>query len=98
MGLRHPKEVFTLTGVNDFSEMNFNARGRLRSMGRFACVVLAFLSIISPNAPILSHAQTVSGPGNQTQTTGAANPAPEIFRLERLPVSGGAELITIHAA
>ena len=78
--------------------MNFNARGRLRSMGRFACVVLAFLSIISPNAPILSHAQTVSGPGNQTQTTGAANPAPEIFRLERLPVSGGAELITIHAA
>ena len=86
-----------MTDVNDFSEMNFHARGRLRSMGRFGCVVLAFLSIISSTASILSHAQTVSESGNQTQATGPPDPAPEIFRLERMPVTGGAELITIHA-
>jgi hypothetical protein len=91
------RRFFTLTVVNDFREMNLHAGSSLRKMGRLGCVVLAFLFLISPNAPLLSHAQTVSEPGNQTQPTAVLNALPEIFRLERLPVSGGAELITIHA-
>ena len=86
-----------MTVVNDFSEMTLQTRSVLRNIVRLGCVVLAFLSVISPYAPLVARAQIVSEPGNQTQTTGNPNHSAEIFRLERLPVSGGAELITIHA-
>ena len=75
--------------------MNLHARSSLRNIGRVGCVLLAFLSLISSYALPLSHAQTE--PGNKPQTTGALGSSAEIFRLERLEVSGGAELVTIHA-
>lgn len=56
--------------------------------------VLIFLLLIALVAPISFLPQTARG---QSQSKPAESPADQIFRLERVPVQGGAELITIHA-
>lgn len=64
-----------------------------RASGRKASVfvLLLFLSLLAPicSIPGNAHAQSQSKP--------AESAVDQIFRLERVPVDGGAELITIHA-
>jgi hypothetical protein len=56
--------------------------------------VLIFLLLIALVAPISFLPQTARG---QSQSKPAESPADQIFRLERVPVQGGTELITIQA-
>src|SRR6266498_2423756 len=56
--------------------------------------VLVFLLFVSVFAPVSFFPRRVSA---QSQTEPAGTGADKIFRLERVPVEGGAELITIHA-
>lgn len=60
--------------------------GRLSHLGY---VFLSLLFLVSPVAQIASRAQTAQAQGD----VASAN----LFRLENVPVAGGAELITIHA-
>lgn len=86
-----------MTVFNNTCEMNSHLQSSSRNPGRLSCLVLALLFAISPSTRLVSHAQSVSAAAVRTQTATADNPSTEIFRLESLPVSGGAELITIHA-
>lgn len=61
----------------------------LQSARRVACIFFALLVAFSPVAQIISTAQSL-----QTETRDSSLAKP-IFRLERLPVDGGAELLTI---
>ena len=54
--------------------------------------VIALALLLSLSVPTVVFAQN---PVNQASTP-SATPASEFFRLERVPVEGGAELITIH--
>lgn len=56
--------------------------------------VVVFILLVSILAPTSFLAQDLRG---QDQATPATNSPDEIFRLERVPVAGGAELITIQA-
>lgn len=56
--------------------------------------VLVFLLVISLFSPISFYPRSVRA---QIQAKPASPPVDQIFRLERVPVAGGAELITIHA-
>lgn len=56
--------------------------------------VLFALLFLSLQSPFLLLGQNV---GTQSQPGDISVPANDIFRLERVPVSGGAELLTIHA-
>jgi hypothetical protein len=65
----------------------------LQSVRRAACVFFILLLAFSPAAQILSLAQSPA-PQAETRTAESATDRPG-FRLERIPVSGGAELLTI---
>ncbi|MFN2515068.1 MAG: hypothetical protein ABR556_02540 [Pyrinomonadaceae bacterium] len=54
-------------------------------------VALLFLSLLTPTSFLTQTARA------QTEATRTPASAADIFRLERVPVEGGAELITIHA-
>ncbi len=47
--------------------------------------------------PFRAHRSLGSKHTETNPATQRCNPASELFRLERVPVEGGAELITIHA-
>jgi len=64
-------------------------RASLRGSGLPACLLLLSLFPVVSLFPRIAQAQD--------QTNSAAAAADELFRLERVPVDGGAELITIHA-
>ncbi len=57
-------------------------------------IFLSLLFLFSPLAQIASRAQTVRGQGEIAPDPSATT---NLFRLETVPVAGGAELITIHA-
>ncbi len=57
--------------------------------------VLIFILVLSLLTPVSLFAQDAQPQNQQPTQTGADNS--ELFRLERVPVAGGAELITIHA-
>jgi hypothetical protein len=62
---------------------------------RIAFIFCTLLLALPPALPLVSLAQTISSPAEteiRTSTPAATQP---IFRLERLPVAGGAELLTI---
>ena len=66
----------------------------LQSARRILCVFFTLLLAFSPVAQLVSQAQTI--PAAQAETRTEANrPIRAGFRLERLPVAGGAELLTI---
>ncbi|MGH9967606.1 MAG: hypothetical protein ACREBG_07195 [Pyrinomonadaceae bacterium] len=73
--------------------MSLSSQKDQRSERRLAYFFLCLLLLLSPFAQIVAPAQsgTVSDP--------SSTPAPgaNLFRLERVPVEGGAELVTIHA-
>ncbi|HKY30557.1 MAG TPA: hypothetical protein VJM12_21680 [Pyrinomonadaceae bacterium] len=58
-----------------------------------SCLLLSIAFVLSPLTRIAATAQEAT---RQDQTS-AQNPTNEILRLERIPIAGGAELITIHA-
>jgi hypothetical protein len=63
----------------------------LRSARRIACILFALFLALSPVAQLFSTAQSL-----QTQTRASSIVTTQsAFRLERLPVAGGAELLTI---
>lgn len=65
----------------------------LRSARRAACIFFALLLAFSPVTQFISLAQSLS---TQTETRAGSEERPKSgFRLERLPISGGAELLTI---
>ncbi|MCM3902532.1 MAG: hypothetical protein ND866_12570 [Pyrinomonadaceae bacterium] len=64
------------------------------STSHLGYVFLSLLLLFSPLAQIASSAQTSTGQG---EVASESNATPGLFRLERVPVMGGAELITIHA-
>lgn len=65
--------------------------GRASRRKASVSVFLLFLSLLGPNSLLTRNARA------QTESTLATAATPEIFRLERVPVAGGAELITIQA-
>lgn len=62
---------------------------------RAAFIFFALLFALSPSLSIVSSAQTVSSPAETAISTSIPTATQQIFRLERLPVAGGAELLTI---
>jgi hypothetical protein len=66
-----------------------------RASGR-TTTVLFFLLLVSLVSPFSFFAWSASAQSS-AKPEAEANPADQIFRLERVPVDGGAELITIHA-
>jgi len=70
---------------------------RLRGLGSIShlgYISLSLLFLFSPLAQIASRAQT---PSSQSDVASDSDPQTKLFRLETVPVAGGAELITIHA-
>lgn len=65
-----------------------------RSKSHLGCLLLSLVFILSPTAQLISRGQTGVV---QNQPSSSPNPPSELFRLEKLPIAGGAELITIHA-
>jgi hypothetical protein len=67
----------------------------LQSARRAACVFFTLLLLaFSPVAQFISQAQTLPAPQVETRQESSAATRPG-FRIERIPVSGGAELLTI---
>lgn len=66
----------------------------LGSSSHLGYVFLFLLLLFSPQAQIASSAQTSMGHSEVASDSSATS---SLFRLERVPVTGGAELITIHA-
>ena len=65
-----------------------------------ASLVIAVLLVISPIFSTISRAEGSDGPSPSSSQVSETNPATllaQIMRLERIPVEGGAELITVHA-
>jgi hypothetical protein len=73
------------------SRGNHDSANELR---RKSCLLISLLIILSPLARTVSFSQT---PQPQISASDSSTPASDIFRLERLPVEGGAELVTIFA-
>lgn len=66
----------------------------LQSARRILCVFFTLLLACSPVAQLLSQAQSIPPP--QAQTRADSNETTRAgFRLERIPIAGGAELLTI---
>ena len=66
----------------------------LVSFSHLGYFFLSLLFLFSPLAQIASRAQTARAQGDVASDSSAAT---KLFRLESVPVAGGAELITIHA-
>jgi hypothetical protein len=66
----------------------------LQSARRTACVFFILLLAFSPAAQLVSLAQTAQAPPAETRTEPVETERPG-FRLERIPIAGGAELLTI---
>ncbi len=65
----------------------------LGSISHLGCIFLSLLFLFSPLAQIAARAQTAMGQGEGPHSRVTTN----LFRLEKVPVAGGAELITIQA-
>lgn len=74
--------------------MRLRPQKGLRSKSHLGGLLLSLLFIFSPTARLISRGQTGVVPNPPSSAT---NQASDLFRLESLPIPGGAELITIHA-
>lgn len=74
--------------------MGLRPRKGLRSKRHLVSLLLSLLFVFSPISHLISWGQTAST-GNQTSAP--ANTKQDLFRLEKLAIAGGAELITIQA-
>ena len=72
--------------------MGLRPQQGLRSKRHLGSVLLSVLFLFTPTAQLLSRAQNPSAPPPASPTS-----TQELFRLEKVEVAGGAELITIHA-
>jgi hypothetical protein len=72
--------------------MGLRPQQGLRSKHHLGSVLLSVLFLFTPTAQLLSRGQNPSAPSPASPTS-----AQELFRLEKIEVAGGAELITIHA-
>ncbi len=75
----------------DDSNSNPSRQGSSRSRTHIGHLFLSLLLLFSLLAPTVCRAQGT--PGEAPQNSASAN---DTFRLERVPVAGGAELVTIH--
>jgi hypothetical protein len=92
--LHHQKEIEPgLKITKDITMRLYPLRG-LRGISHFGYLFLSVVVLLSPFARIPNLAQEPIG---QLEVSSDSNAAPNLFRLEKLPVAGGAELITIHA-
>ncbi|CAN5800874.1 hypothetical protein BH20ACI3_BH20ACI3_06920 [soil metagenome] len=73
--------------------MRLRALRGLRSLNYLGYIFL-FLFLFSPSAQLAARAQTATGHGEVALDPSATK---NLFRLEKLPLAGGAELLTIHA-
>ncbi|HET6671535.1 MAG TPA: hypothetical protein VFH15_15010 [Pyrinomonadaceae bacterium] len=78
----------------DYNQMGPQPRRGLRNKGHLSGLFLTFLLVFSQTTQLRAFAQTLSSSSIPTATTPHTE---KLFRLEILPVAGGAELITIHA-
>jgi hypothetical protein len=96
--LRHLKEVLKLLRLDRDYRMMGTQPGRT-SLNR-NCLVGLFLTFVlscTPAIRLKASAQTLSDNSIPSPAAVVSNSSENLFRLERLPVAGGAELITIHA-
>jgi hypothetical protein len=93
--LHHQKEFEPrLKITRDDKKMRLRPLRGLGSISHLGCIFLSLLFLFSPLAEIASRAQTAMGQDEGAPDSSATS---NLFRLERVPVAGGAELITIHA-
>jgi hypothetical protein len=98
VGLRHLKEVLKLLKVvKDQSEMGSHPRRGIRNNGYLGGLFLAFALVFAPATQFLARAQSPAADLISTPSDPPAASPAQLFRLEKLTVAGGAELITIHA-
>ncbi|MDQ3172279.1 MAG: hypothetical protein M3Q91_01035, partial [Acidobacteriota bacterium] len=91
--LHHQKEFKRdLKITRDDKTMGLRPLRGLRSVSHFGYIFLSLLFLFSPLAQIASRAQTAVGQGEVASDSRATT---NLFRLERVPVANGAELITI---
>lgn len=88
--LRHLKETLNLKKVVTHRKMGQFSRRHSSKKGHLSCLGFALLLLLSPIAQLISRGQGVDG------QVGLATSSSELFRIEKLAVAGGAELITIH--
>jgi hypothetical protein len=74
--------------------MRLRPASGLGSFSHLGSIFLSLLFLFSPLAQVSSRAQTKMGQGEVAPDSSATT---NLFRLESVPVAGGAELITIHA-
>jgi hypothetical protein len=80
--------------TRDDKTMRLHLRSGLVSFSYLGHILLSLLFLCSPVAQIASRAQTARA---QRDVTSDSTATTNLFRLESVPVAGGAELITIHA-
>ena len=94
----HLKEARKLLQfAKDYIQMGPQPRRGLRNKSHLSELLLTFLLVFSQTTQLKVTAQTLSE--NSTPSAAAVVPTSteKLFRLERLPIAGGAELISIHA-
>ncbi|HKR58737.1 MAG TPA: hypothetical protein VJS64_03305, partial [Pyrinomonadaceae bacterium] len=74
--------------------MGSHSRRGIRNNGYPGSLLLIIVLCCAPARQFLANAQTPAQPSDSPPTQRSPD---ELFRLEKLPVPGGAELITIHA-
>lgn len=96
--LHHQKEFepgLKITGDDKTMRLRpLGGLGSISHLGYLGYIFLSLLFLFSPLAQIASRAQTTMGQAEVAPDSGATT---NLFRLEKVPVTGGAELITIHA-
>ena len=74
--------------------MRLRSRYGLGSFSHLGCAFVTFLFLFSPLAPFSAQAQTAQ---LASEAASSSPTSTKLFRLETVPVAGGADLITIHA-
>ncbi len=77
--------------------MGSHCRRGIRNNGYLGGLFLALALLFAPATQFLARAQAPAADAVSTPTNVPSVPPAQLFRLEKLSVAGGAELITIHA-
>lgn len=97
-GWRHPGEVLKLLRLDkDYTKMGPKSGRAQLNRKCFLGLFLTFVLSSSPTVQLNASAQSLSDNSIPAPAAVVPNATEKLFRLETLPIIGGAELIIIHA-